>query len=329
MPERRGTPPPEIPDIKKIRLKHDEYETIEPFVVVEDKAYRERLDHLRGLSNELNKTLQWELEEADLPYYSWNKGGKSANVKNAGGMQYPKVLRFAVLLRPEFYSSSEEKNKQTRYTTADDQVTAFIHLRADGSVQETRYHVRAHMLDPIRAFGESLVPRKGGLGFIVWKEKVEEYIRVGDMKSLSRTIMERLNSNGDSEDERFVRKLWIDFPKQSYAISSVGEAKQYFTQDYAKLFFRSPRIIRNLSKIVLMSVLESMVKNIKEPRPLDQVKSELTDVAKELFAVQVPCLLGSERNTIGLNIPDAEQYAHQTIKKLVQVYKPRILGWEK
>src|SRR3989338_2163 len=132
MPERRGIPPPEA-EASVTKKRYDEYST--PVDVIEDEAYRKRLEHLRAVSIRVNKMLQQKLEKADLPYYSWNKSSASSKPKS---IEYPKILRLAILLRPEFFRSSEKKTRETRYSGRDEQFTLFLHIRNDNSIQLVR-----------------------------------------------------------------------------------------------------------------------------------------------------------------------------------------------
>lgn len=93
--------------VVKERFDPHSHETV---FVVEDAEYRERLAELRSFSNEVNKALQLKLDQAGLrPYYSWNKSSEAGS-KN--GVPYPKIMRLALLLRPEHFKSAEEKMKK-------------------------------------------------------------------------------------------------------------------------------------------------------------------------------------------------------------------------
>jgi hypothetical protein len=128
----------DLVDTEKIEFKK-RYDPVsrDEVIIVEDQESRERLNELREMSNELNKKLQNKLDQAGLmPYYSWNK---SSGGKQKSGVVYPKIMRLALLLRPEHFKSDEEKNQATRYSTGD-QVSVFLHVTPEDAIQMIRYH---------------------------------------------------------------------------------------------------------------------------------------------------------------------------------------------
>ena len=113
MSEGERHPPEEV--VRKERFQHRGG----PVEVVEDDAFRERLKELREKSAALNKTLQEKLDEAGLPYYSWNK---TSPERREARVAYPKVLRLAVLLRPEYFAGGASGELNSRRATEPDAI---------------------------------------------------------------------------------------------------------------------------------------------------------------------------------------------------------------
>jgi hypothetical protein len=292
----------------------------EAIEVVEDENFKRRMKELREQSNDLNRILQKKLEQSGLPYYSWNKGTSNPEAP----IQDPKILRLAILLRPEFYASSEEKNRQTRYNTGDEQLTIFLHLTPDREIQEIRLHkgfgsganANALMADII-----SQIKRD--------KESVTEYLKNDNQDALADYFVDIFRSPDTFGGKKSYSQAVTDFFKRAFSLKDTTQAITYFGEQNEKyLFYQSPEIIRNLAKVALQKILESKLKeSIKKGIDLKSANNLLQTEAKKIIEVKTPQLDGEM--ALGTFIPHLEEHTAQTIQQLIKAYKPKILGWEK
>lgn len=287
--------------------------------VEEDEHFKKRIEYLRNQSNDLNRSLQSKLEKTGLPYYSWNKSSKKESGQT-NEITYPKVLRLAVLLRPEFYHSLEQKNNQTRYSSGDDQGTLFLHLTPDNQIQQIRFH---------SGFSQDAY----GIYFIhdllkkieQDKKEIEEYLQNEDIESLSEYITKRFIPS-NTESDTYTNKM-TEFYKKAYEITSVEDAKKYFDQEDFVLY-QPKELIRNLAKIVITKILETTLQeNLDQKKQRSDLEIELRKAAGELLETKV-CSL-DKNVTIASFLPENSEYIKQTIYQLLKIYKPKILGWQK
>lgn len=300
--------------------------TREPVRVVEDEAYHARLEHLRSLSNELNKILEEKLEAAKLPFYSWNKSSKT---NKDDGVIRPKVMRLAILLRPEFYQSSEVKNKQTRYNTGDDQLTYFFHLTADNHLQFLRLRNDASQTAYRIYFESSVFPNFDSDEHAKERGLVEDCVKRGDMNELANYVISRLSDSETAEDDLSYAQEMTRCFKNASALATVKQAKTYFAD--GKIFgYQSPEIIRNLGKAAIVSVLgmslEFLIGATKDLKP-EGAKETLVQQAEKILDLEVASY--TTKAKLRDFIPDCQNYIQQVIQNLIKVYKPRMLGWDK
>jgi len=320
MPERRGIPPPEA-EASVTKKRYDEYST--PVDVIEDEAYRKRLEHLRAVSIRVNKMLQQKLEKADLPYYSWNKSSASSKPKS---IEYPKILRLAILLRPEFFRSSEKKTRETRYSGRDEQFTLFLHIRNDNSIQLVRLKFDfTHSAYGIY-FAHSVAPDLSSPGSEDERGLLEGYIQKEDIEGLTDYIIEKLSPPIDGEATNFAQHSTEIF-KRAYGIASLEEASRYFAT-HEVVLYQPKEWLRNLGKVVIMSVLEkTLLEQVEAGKKTEEIKEVLRDEAEKLLDVGVANYHNPGK--LASFIPNADAYISQTIRQLMRAYKSRILGWKK
>ena len=308
-------------DLSKPKKRWDA-KTHEPQVIIEDERSRARLKHLRGLSKELNHILQSKLEEARLPYSSSHKGTVQHGEND---IDYPRVLRMSVQLRPEFYKSDEEKNTETRYTAGDDEITVFIHVRDDNTIQLTRtshgYTQTAYGL----YFEFSIMPDLNSPGHDVEKKLLEQYIKENDINGVADYLVRRLIPDPHKK-KTFAQSATETF-QRAYKITSVEEARKYFNEEQVSLY-QAPEFLRNLGKVVIVSVLEhTLLSHIEHRSSLAQIKVDLQKISQELL--NIPCDIFPKPKKLESCIPDAAGYIRDTIATLTRAYKPKIFGWEK
>ncbi len=293
-------------------------ETDQIVEVIEDQAFHERLDQLREMSNKLNKLLQRRFDQVqNSPYYAWNKS--SAEAKQADAL--PKILHIAVLFRPEFFHSNEVKTEETRFSSDDDQLTIFFHVRSDNTIQQIRWH-------------------RGGTqgsngGYFAWlavgffeKNKVtlEDALAKKDLEAVSALVAECFSGSSEAaEDNSYIQETTCFFQK-AYKLKTMQEAVEYFADKDHFLSFEFPEVIRNLGKVALEKVLESKLDELISVRtPLVQIKEMLNQQADDVFKIKVPVFPSPE--ALGSFIPKCKAYTVQLIQKLLKKYKPKIMGW--
>lgn len=269
--------------------------------------------------------MQEQFDKRDLPFYSWNKGK---------GI-YPKVMRIAVLLRPPFLRSDEEKNPKTRYNTGNDQVTFFIHLGTDNAVQKIRTHRNMHPSMTIEAITESLLPplEDNNPNSARMKSVLESYIGRDDIEGLSHYIANRADPSVEPLDIKkasrcsdcIMKKITARF-QEAYRIADIEQAKDYFQKWF---LWESDDIVRNLLKVIIVSVLEhkllDLLRTGKERVTLEDAREQLNREAETFLGINFEVI--EHIQNASAFIPNANQYAQQTIQRLIKAHKAEIMGW--
>lgn len=319
-------------DAERIEFKR-RYDPItrEEVVVVEDKESRERLDELREMSNVLNKKLQNKIDQAGLlPYYSWNK---SSGGKQKSGVVYPKIMRLAILLRPEHFKSTEEKNEATRYS-AGDQVSVFLHLTPENAVQMIRYHSGFSQSANMNYFVDDFFPEHNDPERTASRKHLDLLAKNKDLEGLADFMIEQLVSpetQSAIDNKTFIQHTTEVFQK-AYTINSIGEARAYFSFD-RDWMYQAREIVRNTAKVVVTSILESEIQRLllRASSKRDEIFLSLNTLAEKVGDVEVARYRESNngKSTSKLRevISDYPAFITQTIKEIIRVYKPQIMGW--
>lgn len=315
-------------------------------VFFETNKENSRLDYLRSLSSELNKSLQSKAEQAGLPIYFWNKSSKDqcdTLVGKKKNLPHPKVMRLAILFRPEFVRTDEVKNSRNRYTTASDQLTWFIHLDTNNTIQMIRRYNKLgrHREYPYDAFLDNffygILPKP----FLQYETDAEEaerqcfekYIKEEAVESLADLVITRLISSPGTQETPIQMNL-KDFQRAAQ-LTSVAQVKDYFSD--AVFVVIPPEFVRNLTKMAIFSVLETcldlyLVRNV-QPNFV-KLKKSLEQEAEKLLDVEVREFNygrggGSIIKKIREFFPGGDMYCKQIISHLLAEAKPYVMGWIK
>ncbi len=298
---------------QKHRLSLEEKEAV---TVIEDEQYHERLDQLRELSNQLNKLLQKKLDQLPIsPYFSWNKSKDKAEA-----IALPKVLHIAILFRPEFFYSTEEKTKNNRFNTDDDQLSIFIHVKPDKSIQIIRghrgYSRSAYGIYFMQSAIGTLEERKG---------EVERLLQADDLEGITELIFQCFSGeNGSQNTQSYIRSETVFF-QEAYTLQTIEEAKKYFSSE-ERFLYQPSEIIRNLAKVALTVILKTSAEDlVNRKQPLNKIRELLAEEARNIFDIEVPTY--PKTTHLGSHIPENSAYTAQIIQKLIKKYKPQLMGW--
>lgn len=295
-------------------------------MIVEDEKSLARLELLRARSNELNRILQAKFEAAGLPYNAWKK--TTAEPKD-GRVYYPAIMRISLQLRPEYYKSDEAKTVKTRFTSNDDQVTSFLHLRDDDTIQKTRHNRGPAPSEQMSGFLDGLVMEISG--FAPWqienRERMEAMLKQNDLNGVADYFISRLEPPTDPTKRETWGQSLTKYFRQAYLLETPEEAEAYL--DNKLNWFQSKEVLRNLAKAIIVVLLDKeAIRIIPVCETVEELKQKLQEHAKRILTLAMKSnpKIPAELEDF---VPDAPAYATQTIQKIAKVYKPRIMGWKK
>lgn len=295
------------------RKNRFDHKTGEHVIVVEDAAFRNRLDELRRMSVQINHDLQEKFFRAGLPYHSSHKSHGELT-----------VLRITVMLRPPFYRSGDTID---HYTGSDDEIAVFFHVTPDNHIQTVRAYCGTSSSSHTKYFTKGLLPDPHTDVGIEEKKKLEISLESGNLGAFSDFVMDRLTPAPLHKREGYYPRTMTDFYQRAFSMTSTEDLKQYFDRS-EYMFHQPPEIVRNLAKISIDAVLEHELKSmIDEKKERREIENALHATGLSLLSVEFT--RSGVKRTIGDFIQNAPQYISQRVTNIVKHRKADIYGWVK
>lgn len=285
-------------------------------------AFRERLRELREQSKEVNRALEEELQSRRLPF---------STQRTHNG-----AVRFVVELRPEFFQTDKadeaagNDRAENRYAVQDDQITVFLHVQPDGSL-DIAPRFRSNLDSPRYDFFISeLFSRveniQGRRKRRFTHRELSEALQKGDPVGISRFVADSLANTTDAQGFSGAER-----------VNSMDEARQYFAN--ALIFpLRDAPIVRNASRMALRSLLESQAgQTSASPAGAERfidVAEDLQAAAEQFLDIPVNVMdetgkVHTVRDYIAYGKGNSpEDAVRDMVTDVLKRYKAQIYGWK-